>query len=144
MRRKRRGPGFSSVRKDLSRFRTEGKLIFQRILDALLASLNGLRAAVLLDNEGETVVASHREGDDHSHRVVGAYQGIYLRDLARAFARSGLGEIRNFMIEFDGSRVFTESLQDGYYVVLLTGNDVPPSLARRRLGIAADELRGNL
>jgi predicted regulator of Ras-like GTPase activity (Roadblock/LC7/MglB family) len=119
-------------------------LIFQRILDALLASLEGLRAAVLLDNEGETVVASHRDGDDHSHRVIGAYQGIYLRDLARAFAHCGLGEIRSFTIEFSDSRVFTESLQDGYYVVLLASDAVPPSLARRQLGRAAEELRGNL
>lgn len=119
-------------------------MIFQKILDALLSSLKGLQAAVLLDNEGETVVASHRDGDVHSHHVVGAYQGIYLRDLARAFARCGLGELRSFTIEFGGSRVFTESLQDGYYVVLLTGDDVPQSLARRQLGRAAEELRGNL
>jgi predicted regulator of Ras-like GTPase activity (Roadblock/LC7/MglB family) len=119
-------------------------LIFQKILDALLASLDGLRAAVLLDNEGETVVASHRDGDDHSHRVIGAYQGIYLRDLTRAFARCGLGEIRSFTIEFGDSRVFTESLQDGYYVVLLAGNEAPQSLARRQLERAAEELRGNL
>lgn len=119
-------------------------MIFQKILDALLASLEGLHAAVLLDNEGETVVASHRNGDDHSHRVIGAYQGIYLRDLARAFARCGLGEIRQFTIDFDGSRVFTEALQDGYYVVLLASDSVPRSLARRQLARAAEELRGNL
>ncbi len=119
-------------------------MIFQKILDALVASLEGLLAAVLLDNEGETVVASHRDGDAHSHRVIGAYQGIYLRDLARAFARCGLGEIREFTIDFDGSRVFTEALQDGYYVVLLTSDAVPRSLARRQLTRAADELRANL
>jgi predicted regulator of Ras-like GTPase activity (Roadblock/LC7/MglB family) len=119
-------------------------MIFQRILDALVHSLAGLRAAVLLDNEGETVVASHRDGDDHSHRVVGAYQGIYLRDLTRAFARCGLGEIRGFTIGFDDARIFTETLQDGYYVVLLADIEAPQSVARRHLERAAIELRGNL
>jgi predicted regulator of Ras-like GTPase activity (Roadblock/LC7/MglB family) len=119
-------------------------VIFQKILDALLASLEGLHAAVLLDNEGETVVASQRNGDDHSHRVLGAYQGIYLRDLARAFVRCGLGDVRSFTIDFDGSRVLTEALQDGYYVVLLASDAVSRSLARRQLARAADELRGHL
>ncbi len=119
-------------------------MIFQRILDALVHSLAGLRAAVLLDNEGETVVASHRDGDDHSHRVVGAYQGIYLRDLGRAFARCGLGEIRSFTIEYGDARIYTESLQDGYYVVLLAGVETAQALARRQLERAAVELRGNL
>ncbi|MGH9440798.1 MAG: roadblock/LC7 domain-containing protein [Thermoanaerobaculia bacterium] len=119
-------------------------MILQNILDSLVSSLEGLDAAVLLDNEGEAVVAAHRKGDDHTHRVVGAYQGIYLRDLARAFTRCGLGEIRSFTIEFGNSCVFTEALQDGYYVVLLANNAVTQSLARRRLDLAARELRGNL
>ena len=119
-------------------------MILQQILEALLSALDGLFAAVLLDNEGESVVAAHRDGDDHSHRVIGAYQGIYLRDLSRAFARCGLGEIRSFTIQFGDSCVFTESLQDGYYVVLLASGAVPQSLARRELALAAQELRGNL
>ena len=119
-------------------------MIFQKILDALIHSLSGLRAAVLLDNEGETVVAAHRDGDDHTHRVVGAYQGIYLRDLQRAFARCGLGAIRSFTIEYGDSRIYTETLQDGYYVVLLAGIETAQSLVRRQLECAAVELRGNL
>ncbi len=119
-------------------------MILQKILEALVAALEGLYAAVLLDNEGEAVVAARRDGDDHAHRVIGAYQGIYLRDLGRAFARCGLGEIRSFTIQFGDSCVFTESLQDGYYVVLLASDAVPQSLARRELGRAAEQLRGNL
>jgi predicted regulator of Ras-like GTPase activity (Roadblock/LC7/MglB family) len=119
-------------------------MIFQKILDALLACLEGFQAAVLLDSEGETVVASHRAGDQHSHRVIGAYQGIYLRDLARAFARCGLGEIDQFMLDLGESRIFTETLRDGYYVVLLAGEDVPHGLARRHLSRAAVELRAAL
>ena len=119
-------------------------MIYQQILDTLVASLSGLLAAVLLDGEGETVVAAHRAGDEHSHRVLGAYQGIYLRDLVRAAARCGLGGIREFSLDFGKTRVHTEALQDGYYVVLLTDDSVSPALARRRLARASTELRENL
>jgi hypothetical protein len=95
-------------------------MIYQQILDRLIASLAGLLAAVLLDSEGETVVAAHRAGDEHSHRVLGAYQGIHLRDLARASERSGLGAVQRFSLDFGNMRVHTEALIDGYYVVLLT------------------------
>jgi hypothetical protein len=119
-------------------------VIYQQILDALIASLSGLLAAVLLDSEGETVVAAHRTGDEHSHRVLGAYQGIYLRDLARALARCGLGAVRVFSLDFGAMRVHTEALQDGYYVVLLTDDSVAPALARRQLSRASSDLRENL
>ena len=119
-------------------------MIYQKILDALIASLAGLLAAVLLDGEGETVVASHRAGDEHSHRVLGAYQGIYLRDLARAFTRCGLGAVRVFSLDLGDTRVHTEALQDGYYVVLLTDDSVAPAIARRQLARASSDLRENL
>ena len=119
-------------------------MIYQQILDALIASLAGLLAAVLLDSEGETVVAAHRTGDDHSHRVLGAYQGIYLRDLTRAVSRCGLGTVETFSVDFGATRVHTEALQDGYYVVLLTDDSVAPALARRRLSRASADLRANL
>ena len=119
-------------------------MIYQQILDALVTSLSGVLAAVLLDGEGETVAASHRAGDDHSHRVLGAYQGIYLRDLVRAAARCGLGAIRQFSLDFGSTRVHTEALQDGYYVVVLTDDSVSPAIARRRLARASLELRENL
>ncbi len=119
-------------------------MIYQQILDALIASLSGLLATVLLDSEGETVVAAHRIGDEHSHRVLGAYQGIYLRDLARALARCGLGAVRVFSLDFGAMRVHTEALQDGYYIVLLTDDSVAPALARRELARASSDLRENL
>jgi hypothetical protein len=119
-------------------------MIYQQILDALIASLTGLLAAVLLDSEGETVVAAHRAGDEHSHRVLGAYQGIHLRDLARASERSGLGAVRRFSLDFGNMRVHTEALIDGYYVVLLTDDTVAPTLARVELARASADLRLHL
>lgn len=119
-------------------------MIYQQILDTLIASLRGLLAAVLLDSEGETVVAAHGAGDEHSHRVLGAYQGIHLRDLARASERSGLGAIRTFSLDFGHKRVHTEALQDGYYIVLLTDDSVAPALARAELARASADLRLHL
>lgn len=116
-------------------------MIYQQILESLIRSRDGFQAAVLLDKEGETVVAASRDADLHTHRVLGAYQGIYLRDLARAFGRCSLGEVRFFSIELPDSRVFTETLSDGYYVVLVAGPTEPAGLARRKLARAARDLR---
>jgi predicted regulator of Ras-like GTPase activity (Roadblock/LC7/MglB family) len=119
-------------------------MIFQAILESLLQRGGAFRAAVLLDHEGETVVAAHRAGDDHDHRVVGAYQGIFLRDLSRAYSRCGLGPVDFFAMDRGPERIFTKSLIDGYYVVLLADRSVPVGLARHALESAAGELREQL
>ena len=116
-------------------------MIYQEILDSLLLSRREFHAAVLLDKEGETVVVAEKEGDPHNHRVLGAYQGIYLRDLARAFTRCSLGDVLFFSIDLPDSRVYTETLTDGYYVVLVAEPDVPAGLAREKLARAARDLR---
>jgi predicted regulator of Ras-like GTPase activity (Roadblock/LC7/MglB family) len=116
-------------------------MIYQSILESLVSSRGGFHAAVLLDKEGETVVSAHKNGDAHSHRVLGAYQGIYLRELARALSRCSLGDVRYFSIELPDSRIFTETLEDGYYVVLVAELSEPAGIARRRLARAARDLR---
>jgi len=115
-------------------------MIYQKILDLLLALHPEFEAAILLDHEGETVVASHRRGDRENHRVLGAYQGIYLRDLSRAFARCGLSDVAAFTMDAGESRIFTRLLKDGYYLVLLAGRDVPAGLARHHLDRTASDL----
>jgi predicted regulator of Ras-like GTPase activity (Roadblock/LC7/MglB family) len=119
-------------------------VILQRILEALLDRSPAFRAAVLLDYEGETVVAAARSGNDHDYRVLGAYQGIFLRDLLRAFARCDLGAVRSFWMEQGGMRVLTETLSDGYYVILAVNDAVPLGLAAFRVANAAEELRALL
>ena len=73
--------------------------------------------------------------------MVGAYQGIYLRDLARAFARCGLGAIELFVLDRGSERIFTQSLADGYYLVLVAERSVPVGLAHHHLTGAALQLR---
>lgn len=119
-------------------------MILQRILDALIESSPAFLAAVLLDYEGETVVAAARSGNDHDYRVLGAYQGIYLRDLLRAFARCEMGAVRSFWMEQDGARVLTHTLSDGYYIVLVTETTIPVGLAGDRVANAGEELRALL
>lgn len=116
-------------------------MIYQDILESLILSRGEFRAAVLLDKEGETVVSAQKDADAHVHRVLAAYQGIYLRDLARALGRCALGEIRSFSIDLPDSRVFTETLADGYYVVLMAERSAPAGVARERLARAARDLR---
>jgi hypothetical protein len=114
---------------------------YQQILESLVGAREGFRAAVLLDPDGETVVSAGREGDPHSHKVLGAYQGIYLRDLARALTHCGLGLVEFFSFHTPEFHVFTESLVEGYYLVLLAAESVAPGIARKDLSGAAARLR---
>ena len=116
-------------------------MIYQDILESLILSRREFRAAVLLDKEGETVVSAQKDDDAHAHRILGAYQGIYLRALTRSLGRCSLGEVRSFFIDLPDSRVFTETLADGYYVVLMAERGAPAGVARERLARASRDLR---
>jgi hypothetical protein len=115
-------------------------MIYQKIVDLLLGFNAEFEAAILLDHEGETVVAAHRRGDSENHRVLGAYQGIYLRDLSRAFERCGLSDISAFTMDAGESRIFTRLVKDGYYLVLLASREVPAGIARHHLDRTASDL----
>jgi predicted regulator of Ras-like GTPase activity (Roadblock/LC7/MglB family) len=108
--------------------------VFRLILDELLVTTPGALAAIFLDWEGETVsLACDRDLSDHSLRILGAYQGIFLTQLRAICAHTGAGEPRRFKIEFAGSSVLNYSVNESYYLVMLVDHDSNEGIAWRRL-----------
>lgn len=108
--------------------------MFRQILDELLATTPGALAAIFLDWEGETVaLACDRDLSDHSLRVLGAYQGLFLTQLRTICAQTGAGEPRRFKIEFARSLVLNYDVRDGYYLVMLVDAPASEAVAWRSL-----------
>src|SRR3954452_14061138 len=75
-------------------------MVFQYVLANLLAHNDHALGALFLDGTGETVdLACGTDFSPYEMRVIGAYLGIYLRQLERLLASNDLGEARMIHIE---------------------------------------------
>jgi predicted regulator of Ras-like GTPase activity (Roadblock/LC7/MglB family) len=114
------------------------------ILERLLAETDRALAAVLLDREGETIVGCGYEVSEETQHVIGAYQGIFLNNVARHCRRFALGEVEEVWLDSRTMRVLTAPVHDGYYLVVVLSRDSAMPLARRSVARAVDELRKEL
>lgn len=111
------------------------------VLAELIAHNPRAVGALFLDDSGETVELACSEFTPYQMRVVGAYLGIYLRQLSRFLGSSRLGDPRFVHIEKQALHIHALPLPDGYYLVLVQR---PPALvaqARATLIQAGAELR---
>jgi predicted regulator of Ras-like GTPase activity (Roadblock/LC7/MglB family) len=111
---------------------------YRRILEALLARVDGARSALLLDAQGEVVVGAGRL--DERERLIGAYQGIALGMVSRAAQRVGIGEVRSLVSRHDNGAVVLTTLRDGYYLVLSLASGALTPLAVRHCEDARHKL----
>ena len=89
---------------------------YQKLLDALVRSVDGAEGALLLDANGELVVES---GERHErHRLIGAYQGIALARARDVKDRYATGELRYIVCRYTDGHVILRPLRDGYYLVV--------------------------
>ena len=65
---------------------------------------------------------------------------MWLAELWRFAARSGVGELKDLALEFEGGRFFSASVKDGYFLLVLFDATGVVSAARARL----DEVREKL
>ena len=91
------------------------------LLDRLVERVEGARAAVLLDEEGERVVESGAR--DYRHRLIGAYQGIALIAAQRALGELA-GPIDYILCRYDWGAVVLRPMRDGYYLILSLSPEV--------------------
>jgi hypothetical protein len=112
---------------------------FQYILANLLAE-TGAVGVLFLDETGETVDVSCSEFTPDEMRIVGAYLGIYLRQLATFLQnhRAGIPELIH--IEKEKLHIYATPLPDDYYLVLVQRPPAVVAQARRCLVRAAKEL----
>ncbi len=112
---------------------------FRQILDDLIASTDGALGALFLDESGE-IVHAVEASSEHDLGLVGAWVGIYLRQLERMMASDDLGEVEVFQSQNDRFHLFARPLTDGYSVVLLQRTPSLSAQAQRALVRAGDRL----
>jgi hypothetical protein len=119
--------------------------VFRQILDELLVTTPGALAAIFLDWEGETVaLACDRDLSDHSLRVLGAYQGLFLTQLRAICTHTGAGNPQRFKIEFESNSVLSYDVRDGYYLVMLVDGSSNEAIAWRRLEKCRDRMMAEM
>lgn len=112
------------------------------ILANLLAANDGAEGVLFLDDTGETVdLSCSSSTTPYDLKVMGAYLGIYLRQIEEVSERTRLGEMRLIHIERGGLHVFAVPLPEGYHVALVQSRPALVARARRSLDVAAHELR---
>lgn len=121
--------------------------MFQYVLANLLAANEGAVGVLFLDGNGETVDLACSDFGHYEMRVIGAYLGIYLRQLDKLLAASGGGELgrpRVIHIEKRAVHIYAMALPDGYYLALVQRQPALVARARRTLADAVEQLRQEL
>ena len=119
--------------------------MFQYVLANLLAANEGAVGVLFLDGTGETVDLACSDFGHYEMRVIGAYLGIYLRQLDRFLDRGAdLGRPRMIHIEKRAVHIYAMPLPDGYYLALVQRHPALVARAKKTLAQAVDELRREL
>ena len=114
-------------------------MAFQKILGKLVTD-SGAEGALFLDESGEMVDLSSDGMNPHDVRLLGAYMGIYQRQLTRFLDEPTYGELQEFSVESRRRFLFCRPLVDGYSVVLVQRAPALKGRTRRALERAAEEL----
>jgi len=117
---------------------------YQYILANLLSRNEGAVGVLFVDDSGETVDLACADFSPYQMRVVGAYVGIYLRQMQEFLAESGHGEPTWLHIEKDSLHIYVAPLPDGYFLVLVQRAPGLAAKARRSLTEACARLTEEL
>ncbi|MGD2116048.1 MAG: hypothetical protein PVG07_13400 [Acidobacteriota bacterium] len=117
---------------------------YQYILANLLAKAEGSVGVLFLDDSGETVDLACSDYTPYQMRVLGAYLGIYMRQLRKVTEGNSLGTLELIHIEKESLHVYAAPLPDGYYLVLVQPQPALAAKAEKALYEAAEELARHL
>jgi predicted regulator of Ras-like GTPase activity (Roadblock/LC7/MglB family) len=118
--------------------------MFQYVLANLLANNDQALGALFLDDNGETVDLACAGYTPYQMRVVGAYLGIYLRQLEKVLTSTDVGQTRLIHIEKKAVHIYAMPLPDGYYLVLVQRHPAIVARARATMAEAAAQLTREL
>src|SRR4051794_9751271 len=120
-------------------------MVFQYVLANLLAHNDHALGALFLDGSGETFdLACGTDFSPYEMRVIGAYLGIYLRQLERLLASNDLGEARMIHIEKKALHISVAPLPEGSPPALAQGHPAMVAQARETMNVAVEQLRQEL
>ena len=99
---------------------------FQRLLDSM-RTLSGVEGVAFLDSEGELILSSGAL-DPERLKVLGAYQGIFLSEVARV----GFAGVQTVCTRYKDRVILTQALKDGYFISVVFSPDVNFAYAQHR------------
>lgn len=115
---------------------------FRYVLANLIANNDQSLGALFLDSTGETVdLACGTDFSPYQLRIIGAYLGIYLRQLGKLLSTNELGEARMIHIENRAVHIYVVPMPDGYSLALVQRHPAMVARARQSLGEAVAQLR---
>ena len=117
---------------------------FQYILANLLGASPHAVAVMFLDDAGETVDLATSEYQPFDVQIVGAYLGIYLRQMQAALESTAIGAPEAMQIEHQNLNIHLRTLPDGYYLALVTKKGGLAGRARHQVERAARQLTSEL
>jgi len=118
---------------------------YQYVLANLLANNDDALGALFLDGTGETVDLACGTGfNPYELRIIGAYLGIYLRQLDKVLANNDLGEARMIHIEKKALHIYVVPLSDGYHLALVQRHPALVAHALETLNGAVEQFRREL
>jgi hypothetical protein len=118
--------------------------VFQYVLANLIANNDHALGALFLDGSGETVDLACADFSPYEMRVIGAYLGIYLRQLEKLVVNNDLGEPRMIHIEKNAIHIYVVPLPEGYHLALVQRQPAMVARARATLADAVEQLKREL
>jgi hypothetical protein len=118
--------------------------MFQFVLANLLANNQDCLGVLFLDGTGETVDMACAGLSPYEMRVLGAYLGIYLRQMEKVLAGNHLGKPLLVHIEESAAHVFAVPLPDGYYLAMVQRQPALVARSRANLEEAVRQLEREL
>ena len=103
--------------------------MFEEILEDLLQA-PGCQAAAFMDPQGQTIA---RAGEDDALETLGAYQSVWMAELARVASRTELRGLHEVEYDFESRRCLLRTVGGGYFVLVVLSRDGVPSLVRGKL-----------
>ena len=114
-------------------------MAFEYILANLLAETHAA-GVLFLDGTGETVDVVCSDFSPYEMRVLGAYLGIYLKQVGNSLGEWSMGQARLVHVEKDRLHIYALTLPEGYYLVLVQRRPALVGKARVELDRAAEQL----
>ncbi len=116
--------------------------MLKQILDDLMASVNGARAAIFLDGDGETIAQA---GDTNiDGKLLGAWKEIHLDHIKEISARLELGRVRAVLFSLDNGNELVAPVAGEYCVWLLFSVYADLQAALAALKTAVDRLKKDI
>jgi predicted regulator of Ras-like GTPase activity (Roadblock/LC7/MglB family) len=113
--------------------------LIKGILEELLSSVQGARAVIFLDGEGEAIgQAGDYSGD---MKLLGAWKEIHLDHIRDITRRLGLGDIKAVLFSLDEGTELIVPLGGDYCLLLFLSNFTNIQDALNGLKIAVDRLK---